>query len=54
MISTRVIFDLAQRGQQLVRYDPPQWIKVDPRACNYLMDQSADNMYRAVTSLYSI
>ena len=50
--STRVILTLEQRGQQKLRYDPPNWIKMDSRACNYLMTQT--NEYRFHQHPYAI
>ena len=50
--SNRITLTLEQRGQQKLRYDPPNWIKMDSRAHNYLITQT--NEYRYHQHPYAI
>ena len=45
MTSFRVTFTFSQRGLQKLRYDPPRWIKIDPKSFNYLMDHTVEKLY---------
>ena len=36
-LSKHIIFDLVQRGQQKIRYEPPVWIKTDRSMIDFLL-----------------